>query len=290
VLSIDDLSDAQLEDVLDLAAFTKQRRKLAPSTITPHESRSVAMVFEKPSLRTRVSFETAIYELGGHPIYLTKADIGMGSREAFRDIASNLSRWCAAVVARLYWQRDLELMAEVAEVPVINALTELEHPCQALADVLTIQEAFGGEKVKIAYVGDGNNVARSLAKAATRLGYPFTIVGPENFRLEAMPGVEQTASLEEGLAGASVVYTDVWISMGDEREQEHRLKIFADYQVNERVMGMAERDAIFLHCLPARRGFEVTDGVIDSDQSRVVDQAENRLHAQRALLQRILGL
>src|SRR5262249_478621 len=156
-------------EVLDLASFLKQRRKLAPSVITPVESRTVAMVFEKPSLRTRVSFETAIRELGGHPVYLSKADIGMNTREATRNIASNLARWCSMIVARLYWQKDLELLAEIAEVPVINALTEMEHPCQALADVMTVQENFGQEKVKITYVGDGNNVSRSLAKVATRL-------------------------------------------------------------------------------------------------------------------------
>lgn len=290
LLSIDDLTEAQMEDILDLAAYTKQRRRLAPSVIQPVENRSVALVFEKPSLRTRVSFETAIHELGGHPIHLTKADIGMGSREGIRDVANNLSRWCNLIVARLYWQKDLQTLADFADVPVINALTEWEHPCQALADMLTIREAFGSEKVKITYVGDGNNVARSLAKLATRLGYQFTLCGPANFQLEEIPGLTQTANLEEGLRDAHVVYTDVWISMGDEHEQEHRLKVFDRYQVNSNVMGMAAEEAIFLHCLPARRGFEVTDDVIDGPQSRVVDQAENRLHAQKALLQRLLSL
>lgn len=290
VLKIDDLSDAQLTDVLDLAAYLKHRRALAPSVISPVEGRTVAMVFEKPSLRTRVAFETAIRELGGAPVYLSKADIGLGSREAIKDIAGNLSRWCAMIVARLFWHRDIEEFANVADVPVVNALTELEHPCQALADMMTIRENFGDERVKITYVGDGNNVARSLARLALRMGYPFTVAGPKNFQLEEMEGLVQTESLEEGLSGSSVVYTDVWISMGDEHEQEHRLKVFRDYQVNERVFGMAQKDAIFMHCLPAQRGFEVTDGVIDSVRSRVEDQAENRLHAQKALLQRILSL
>ena len=290
ILAVDDLSQSQLDEVLDLASYLKQRRKLAPSAITPVEGRSVALVFEKPSLRTRVSFETAIRELGGHPIYLSKADIGMNTRESARDIASNLARWCSAIVARLYWQKDLELLADIADVPVINALTEMEHPCQALADIMTVQENFGQDKVKITYVGDGNNVSRSLAKVATQLGYPMTICGPANFRLEEMPGLHQTDDLEEGLADARVVYTDVWISMGDEHEQEHRLKVFDAYQVNGTVMEMAKKDAIFLHCLPARRGFEVTDEVIDGRQSRVVDKAENRLHAQKALLQLVMGL
>jgi acetylornithine/N-succinyldiaminopimelate aminotransferase len=289
VLSIDDLSDQQLEELLDLAGYLKQRRKLAPSVISPIEGRSVALVFEKPSLRTRVSFETAIRELGGHPIYLSKNDIAMGQREPIRDVASNLGRWTSMIVARLYWHRHIIELAEHADVPVINALTEMEHPCQALADMLTVRESFGQDRVKITYVGDGNNVARSLAKLATRLGYPFTICGPENFRLEEMPGLRQTTDLEEGLDGAHAVYTDVWISMGDEHEQEHRLKVFEGYQVDDRVMAMAEKDAIFLHCLPARRGFEVSESVIDGPQSRVVDQAENRLHAQKALLQAVMS-
>lgn len=289
-LSIRDLSDAQLEEALSLAAFLKERRALAPSLISGVEGRSVALVFEKPSLRTRVSFETAIRELGGHPIYLSKADIGVGSRESIKDVASNLAGWCAAIVARLYWHKDIEEFARCSPVPVINALTEMEHPCQALADMQTVREEFGKDKVKIAYVGDGNNVSRSLAQLATRLGYPMTIVGPENFRLEEMPGLHQTSDLEEGLEGAQVVYTDVWISMGDEHEQEHRMKIFDSYQVNAKVMDMAAKDAIFMHCLPARRGYEVTDEVMDADYSRVVVQAENRLHAQKALLKMVLGL
>ncbi|RYG41212.1 ornithine carbamoyltransferase [bacterium] len=290
VLSIDDLTDTQLGDLLELAAADKLRRRHAPAAITAIEGRSVAMVFEKQSLRTRVSFETAIRELGGHPIYLTKGDIGIGSREAMQDVSGNLSRWVALIVARLYWQRDIQLMADVATVPVVNALTEWEHPCQALADLLTIREEFEGEPVKIAYVGDGNNVARSLAKLGTRLGHPVTLVGPKNFQLEDIPGLTQTEDIEEGLVGAKVVYTDVWVSMGDEREQEQRLKTFNPYQVDERMMSIADKDAIFLHCLPARRGLEVTDGVIDGRQSRIHDQAENRLHAQKALLRRILGL
>jgi len=289
-LAIDDFTTAQLEEVLDLAAYTKQRRKMAPSVIQPIEGRSVALVFEKPSLRTRVSFETGIRELGGHPIYLSKADIGMGTREPIKDVSSNLARWCGLIVARLYWQRHLVELAATSDVPVINALTEWEHPCQALADMQTIRENFGHDKVKITYVGDGNNVARSLAKLATRLGYPFTLCGPENFQLEPMDGLTQVTSLEEGLDGAHVVYTDVWVSMGDEHEQEHRLKVFDRYQVNADVMAMAAKDAIFLHCLPARRDFEVTADVIDGPQSRINDQAENRLHAQKALMQKILGL
>jgi ornithine carbamoyltransferase len=290
LLGIDSLTDYQLEDVLGLAAYSKNRRRLAPAVISMAENRAIGMIFEKPSLRTRVSFEVAINELGGHPIYLSKADIGMGSRESIRDVSTNLSRWCRAIVARLYWQRDLERLAKEAEVPVINALTEWEHPCQALADIQTIRENFNDEKIKITYVGDGNNVARSLAKAALRLGYQFTLCGPQNFQLEPLEGLVQTSSLSEGLKDAHVVYTDVWISMGDEHEQEHRMKVFETYQVNEQTMAMANKEAIFLHCLPARRGFEVTDSVIDGPQSRVVDQAENRLHAQKALLQRVLGL
>ncbi len=288
ILAIDDYSDDELQKTLNLAAELKIQRKEAPAFIPQVENRSVALVFEKPSLRTRVSFEAAIQELGGHPVYLSRADIGMGSRESVKDVAGNLSGWVSAIVARLYWHKHLLELADNATVPVVNALTELEHPCQAMADLLTIQEEFGQEKVKITYVGDGNNVSRSLAKAATRLGYPVTICGPENFRLEEMAGLSQTSSLEEGLAGAKVVYTDVWISMGDEHEQEHRLKVFEPYQVNSRVMAMADSNAIFMHCLPAHRGYEVTDDVIDSHHSRVYPQAENRLHAQKAMLKFLL--
>ena len=290
VLAIDDLSNEQIEEVLSSAKFLKERRHLAPASIGQVEGRTIALLFEKPSLRTRVSFEAAIQELGGNAVYLSKDDIGLGQREAIKDIASNMSGWVAAIVARLYWHKDLEELAEFATVPVINALTEMEHPCQALADMQTVQEVFGEERIKITYVGDGNNVSRSLAKLATRLGYPVTICGPENFRLEEMAGLTQTSSLKEGLDGAKVVYTDVWISMGDEHEQEHRLKIFEKYQVDDRVMAMADKGAIFMHCLPARRGYEVTDSVMDGRQSRVVMQAENRLHAQKALLKLVLGV
>ncbi len=289
VLAVDDLTTEQIVDVLALAKELKYRRKNAPEVITPVEGRTVAMVFEKPSLRTRVTFETAIRELGGHPVHLGQQDIGMGHRESVHDVACNLDRWCNAIVARLFWQKDLVTMAEECHIPVVNALTEYEHPCQALADILTVQEIFGDQKVKITYVGDGNNVARSLAKVAVRLGYPFTICGPENFRLENIEGMVQTSDMEEGLADAHVIYTDVWVSMGDEHEQDHRMKVFAPYQVNARLMSMAPKDAIFLHCLPAHRGFEVTDEVVDSPQSRVFDQSENRLFAQKALLQRVLG-
>jgi ornithine carbamoyltransferase len=289
-LSIDDADDAQLAEILDLATHLKERRALGATAMSPVEGRSVAMIFEKPSLRTRVTFESAIRELGGDSVYLTKSDIGLGQREAVKDVAQNLSRWCSLIVARLYWHRQILELAEFASVPVVNALTEWEHPCQALADMLTVRQAFGADKVKIAYVGDGNNVARSLAKLATRLGYPCTLCGPSSFRLEDMPGLDQTEDLEEGLDGARVVYTDVWISMGDEHEQEQRLKVFRGYQVNGHVMGLAAKDAIFLHCLPARRGYEVTDEVIDSPASRINDQAENRLHVQKALMMRILGV
>jgi ornithine carbamoyltransferase len=287
-LSIDDLDASWALELLSLADRLKQRRRADPQPIVPVEGRTVALVFEKPSLRTRVSFEAAIHELGGLPVYLSRADIDMGKREAVKDVAGNLGRWCAAVVARLFWHRHIVELSEACEAPVINALTEMEHPCQALADLMTIRESFGDERVPVTYVGDGNNVARSLAKLCVLLGYPFTICGPDNFRLEEMPGISQTADLEEGLSGAKAVYTDVWISMGDEHEQEHRLKIFEGYQVDERTMALADRVAIFMHCLPARRGFEVTDGVIDGPRSRVHDQAENRLHAQKAVLQRIL--
>jgi acetylornithine/N-succinyldiaminopimelate aminotransferase len=289
VLGIDDLSREECLEVLTLAGYLKERRGMAPSQVGSVENRTVALLFEKPSLRTRVSFEAAVAELGGHPVYLGKSEVGMGSREAIKDVASNLGRWCAAVVARLYWHRHIVELADYCSVPVINALTEIEHPCQALADFMTAREAFGEEPVKIAYVGDANNVANSLAKLSLLLGYPFALCGPKNFWLDPELGAQQTESLDEALADAKVVYTDVWISMGDEHEQEHRLKVFEPYQVDAAVMAKAHPEAIFMHCLPARRGFEVTDDVIDGPQSRVVDQAENRLYAQKALLRCVLG-
>jgi ornithine carbamoyltransferase len=257
------------------------------------------MVFQKPSNRTRVSFEVGMYQLGGHALHLLPQEIQIGKRETPSDTGRVLARYIDAIMVRTFDHSEVEELAGAAEVPVINGLTDQHHPCQALADLLTVREEFGGlEGVGISYVGDGNNVAHSLAIACALTGARLTIAHPEGHAPD--PGVmDLAASLgaaptltgdpREAAAGARVLYTDVWASMGQEGEAEERKQRFAPYQVNEELMTLAAGDAIFLHCLPAHRGEEVTAGVIDGERSRVFDQAENRLHAQKALLYLLLG-
>ena len=265
----------------------------------PLEGKTLAMIFQKPSNRTRVSFEVGMYELGGHALPLSPQEIQMGSRETPYDTGKTLSRYVDAVMARVFGHEEVEELAEAAEVPVINGLSDLHHPCQALADLLTVREELGYlEGAKITYVGDGNNVAHSLAVGCAITGAQLTIAHPEGYapdadivelaaKLGAAPTI--TEDPRESVAGARVVYTDVWASMGREAEAEERKRQFAPYQVNEELMRQADPGALFLHCLPAHRGEEVTGGVIDGPQSRVFDQAENRLHAQKALLYLLLG-
>ena len=257
------------------------------------------MVFQKPSNRTRVSFEVGMYELGGHALPLSPQEIQMGKRETPSDTGRVLARYTDAIMARVFDHEDIEELAAAADVPVINGLSNLHHPCQALADLLTVREEFGTlEGVRISYIGDGNNVAHSLALGCALTGAKLTIAHPEGHapdpgvielaaRLGAFPTLTQDP--HEGAVGAQVIYTDVWASMGQEDEAEERKKKFAPYQVDEELMSIATPDAIFLHCLPAHRGEEVTARVIDGTQSRVFDQAENRLHAQKALLYLLLG-
>lgn len=288
VLKSLDLSSQEIRLVLDTSKAQKQLRMKGSWPVEPHADRLMAMIFEKQSLRTRVSFETAMYELGGHAVYLTKHDIEMGVRESIADTARVLSKWCAMIVARLYRQTDIEELAAWSSVPVINALTDKEHPCQALADVLTIEETFGKEPCKVVWVGDGNNVANSFAVTAAKLGHEVVICTPAGYEAEAyayeFPNVSISYSPEEAVKNAKVVYTDVWVSMGQEEETEIRTKRFAKFQVNQELMSLAHSDAIFLHCLPAVRGLEVTDEVIDGSQSVVFQQSDNRLHAQKALI------
>jgi ornithine carbamoyltransferase len=299
-------------DCLTLAEFTPEEvglileeaakiKTLQKSRIPyrPLRGRTLAMVFQKPSNRTRVSFEVGMYQLGGHALHLLPQEIQMGKRETPSDTGRVLARYIDAIMVRTFDHEEVEELADAAEVPVINGLTDRHHPCQALADLLTVREEFGRlEGVRISYIGDGNNVAHSLAIGCALTGASLTIAHPEAHAPN--PGViELAGSLgaapaligdpREASSGAQVVYTDVWASMGQEGEAEERKKRFAPYQVNEELMGLAESDAIFLHCLPAHRGEEVTAGVIDGPQSRVFDQAENRLHAQKALLYLLLG-
>jgi ornithine carbamoyltransferase len=242
-------------------------------------------------------------QLGGHAIYLSQAEVGLGTRESVPDVARVLGRYVDAIAARTYSHRTIEILAEYAGVPVINALSDYEHPCQALADLQTIYEKKGTLKgITLAYIGDGNNIASSLALASSLTGMNFRIASPEGYNLtqDIKSRVDEyslhsgaiitlTTSPEEAVTGADIVYTDVWASMGQEDEAEERRKIFADYQVNGKLMALAKEDAIFMHDLPAHRGEEVTDEVIESVQSVVFDQAENRLHAQKALLVKLLG-
>jgi ornithine carbamoyltransferase len=298
LLSIADLSPSQFDDVLTTAMALKDAAKgpiLAGKTL--------ALVFEKPSLRTRVSFHVAMKQLGGDCIYLSPPEVGLGEREKPADVARVLGRYVDCIAARTFEQRTVEELAEHAGVPVINALSDAEHPCQALADLLTVREKKGAlVGITLAYIGDGNNVANSLALASGLTGMHFRIASPPGYEMaEAIVGqaqglaadsrgsVQATATPEEAVDGADVVYTDVWASMGQEREAGVRREDFAGFQVDATLMSLARRDAIFMHDLPAHRGEEVTDEVMDGPQSAVFDQAENRLHAQKALLALILG-
>ena len=297
-LTLAEFSPDEARLILDEAQKLKAlRRSRIP--FRPLFGRTLAMVFQKPSNRTRVSFEVGMYHLGGHALPLSPQEIQMGQRETPSDTGRVLDRYIDAIMARTFSHREIEELAAAAEVPVINGLSDLHHPCQALADLLTVREEFGGlEGVKISYVGDGNNVANSLALGCALTGAELTIAHPPGhapdpgvMKLAAAAGVAPTLTEDpqEGVAGARVVYTDVWASMGQEAEAEERKKEFAPYQVNKELMRLAAPDAIFLHCLPAHRGEEVTAGVIDGLRSRVFDQAENRLHAQKALLYLLLG-
>ena len=297
-LTLAEFTPAEVHRILDEALKLKMlRRSRIP--FRPLFGKTLAMVFQKPSNRTRVSFEVGMYQLGGHALSLSPQEIQMGQRETPSDTGRVLARYIDAIMARVFSHEEVEELARAAEVPVINGLSDLHHPCQALADLLTIREELGAlEGVKVAYFGDGNNVADSLALGCALTGAQLTIAHPEDHapdsgvvKLAAKLGAAPTLTEDplEGVAGARVVYTDVWASMGQEAETEERKEKFAPYQVNEELMSHAVPDAIFLHCLPAHRGEEVTAEVIDGPKSRVFDQAENRLHAQKALLYLLLA-
>lgn len=297
-LTLAEFTGAETRLILDEAVKIKTlKRSRIP--YRPLRGQTLAMVFQKPSNRTRVSFEVGMYQLGGHALSLSPQEIQMGRRETPSDTGRVLARYIDAIMVRTFDHGELEELARAADVPVINGLSDTHHPCQALADLLTVREEFGGvEGVEIAYVGDGNNVAHSLAIACALTGAKLTIAHPEGHGpdaevVEMAAGLGGTPGLttdpREAVAGARVVYTDVWASMGQEAEAEERRRRFVPYRVDERLMSLAADDAIFLHCLPAHRGEEVSAGVIDGPRSRVFDQAENRLHAQKALLYLLLG-
>lgn len=292
-----DLTDDELLYLLDLA----DEVKAAPGQFAHSlENQSIALLFEKPSLRTRLTFELAIQQLGGGSVAL---DGPIGVREPLKDVARNLDRWVNGIVARVFSQETIDGLAQWSRVPVINALSDAFHPCQALADVQTIRERFGSfAGLKLAFVGDGNNVAQSLMLTSLRLGMDFALGCPQGYMpnpeiiaqaegLAAVSGatLHITRNPSEAVDGAHAVYTDVWASMGQEQEAVERRHAFRDYQVNDALFEQARPDAVFMHCLPAKRGEEVTDSVVESTRSVVFDQAENRLHAQKALLLMLLG-
>jgi ornithine carbamoyltransferase len=300
-LSVDDLSPAELGDLLELAGRLKADRSAMRDAL---RGRSIALIFEKPSTRTRVSFEVGIAELGGHPLALSAGELQLGRGETIQDTGRVLSRYVDAVVLRTYEQERLEVLTTTATVPIVNALSDFEHPCQALADALTLRERFGQLSGRIlAYLGDGNNVAHSLLLAGTKLGMHVRVATPPGFepipqvvhRAEEIAGetggsVELIHDPEEAATGAHALYTDVWASMGQEEEANERALVFPAYQVTQKLVDLAASEVVVLHCLPAHRGLEITDEVIDGPHSVVWDQAENRLHTQKALLLRLFGV
>ena len=299
VLSVGDLSASEVGAVLDLALESKRRSGPRGSELA---GKTALLIFQKPSLRTRVSFELAVSNLGGRPLYLSPPEVGIGERESPEDVGGVAGRYCDLIVCRTFDQSILERLAGSSGVPVINALSDWEHPCQALADVLTIREHGGTNGRCLAYVGDGNNVARSLAVAAAGEGMHVRLASPAGYELDAASvedaalraresggSVQTMSDPEAAVYGADVVYTDTWTSMGQELETKQRLEAFVGYQVDVNLVAKASPDAGVMHCLPAHRGEEISDEVLDGPQSIVLDQAENRLHAQQALMAWLFG-
>ncbi len=300
LVSIHDLAPSEMLELFNLTAMLKQRPADFRGALA---GKQMVMFFEKPSLRTRLTFEAGMDSLGGSTFFVDQTASRLNARESLYDIAHNLERWIDLIVLRTFSHAEVEEMATYASVPVINALSELEHPCQALADFFTLQEHFGDlKKIHFAYVGDGNNMAHSLLLAGASVGAKVSIATPENYTLNPVIVTMAKAIAEEtkatlrimtdprkAVAGADAVYTDAWASMGHEQEAEERAAIFGPYQVNAALMQLAKPHARFMHCLPAHRGQEVTDQVIDSLNSAVFDQAENRLHIQKAILVWLLG-
>jgi ornithine carbamoyltransferase len=300
-LSVPDLISVQLlttQDIHLIFAIAEAIKNAPQDFAHSLERKTLALIFEKPSLRTRVTFDVGMTSMGGSIVFLDHLDAKLGERESIRDVAKNLERWVHGIVARTYKNKSVVELAEYASIPVINGLTDLLHPCQALTDYFTIIEKFGDlKKVKFAYVGDGNNTCHSLIDGAAKLGVELRIATPKGFEpnrrivSEAEKAAKETGAKIhilndplEAVHDALIVYTDVWASMGQEAETEDRAAVFADYRVDAELMSCARRDAVFMHCLPAHRGYEVSPSVIDSPQSIVYDQAENRLHVQKAIV------
>ncbi|OQY36089.1 MAG: ornithine carbamoyltransferase [Anaerolineaceae bacterium 4572_5.1] len=302
-LAISDYSSEELQDLLNLAVKMK-KEYFAGGNPPLAQGKVMAMIFQKPSLRTRVSFDMVMRHLGGDALYLSPAEIGLGKRESIADVARVLSGYVHAIMARVFAHEHVTELGKWASVPVINGLSDFNHPCQAMADALTIQEKFGALKgVNVAYVGDGNNVAASLMYVCARLGANFTIANPEGYDMSAdaialgrQLASESGSSItlmndpHEAALGAQVIYTDTWTSMGQEEEAEKRRQVFPPYQVNADLVAEADKDVIVMHCLPAHRGEELTDEVADGAHSVIFPQAHNRLHAQKAIVARLLGV
>jgi ornithine carbamoyltransferase len=298
LLSIRDLDRKHVLDIFKLTAELKAKLK-AGQRVTPLAGRTLALIFEKPSLRTRVTFEVAMVQLGGAAVYLSAQDIGPGKRESVPDIARNLSRWVDGIAARVFAHKTLEELAAHATIPVINALSDLEHPCQAMADLYTLWErGIELKGLELAWIGDGNNVFNSVLLLSALMGVRVRAACPPGYEpapavldaCRALGGlVRVTTDAREAAEGAGVLYTDVWISMGQEAEREKRLEAFQRYQVNETLLGFASPKALVMHCLPAHRGEEITDAVLDGPRSSVLDQAENRLHIQKGIVMHLSG-
>jgi ornithine carbamoyltransferase len=297
-LSVADLKREEVLRLFRLTASLKARQK-AGDRETPLAGRSMALIFEKPSLRTRMTFQVGMVQLGGAAVYLAAQEIGLGVRESVPDIARNLSRWVDVIAARTFRHATVAALASHATVPVINALSDLEHPCQALADFFTLWErGLDLARIRFAWIGDGNNVCHSLLLLAALLETPISVATPPGYGPD--PGIQAvsralggrltlTTDAREAAEGADVLYTDVWVSMGQEAERVKRLEAFRPYQLNERLLGFAKPGALVMHCLPAHRGEEITDSVLDGSRSIVLDQSENRLHAQKAVILHLLG-
>lgn len=299
---MDNLSKEEILDILNLADQLKYENKHG---IEHHllKGKSLGMIFEKASTRTRVSFEVGMYELGGHPLFLSSKDLQIGRGEPIQDTARVLSRYLDGIMIRTFSQKGVETLAEVSSIPIINGLTDDEHPCQVLADLMTIREKkLILEGLKVAYIGDGNNMCNSLLVGCLTLGMHISIANPEGYKppayyvnkgneLAIKNGVSffMTKSPEEAVKDADVVITDVWASMGQEKEAAERMKAFKDYQVNKELMSLAKEDAIVLHCLPAHREEEITEEILESHADTIFEEAENRLHAQKAILVKLLS-
>jgi ornithine carbamoyltransferase len=301
-LSIADLTPAEFRGLLDLAKRLKDEWA-AGGNPPLLKGKALGMLFQKPSLRTRVSFDMGMIHLGGQALYLSPKEIQLGARESVPDVARVLSRYVDGIMARVFDHNHVLQLAEYSRVPVINGLSDYNHPCQGLADFFTIYEKKDTlEGLKLVYVGDGNNVARSLLFGAAKLGIDFVLAGPRDYHLPAADvslaqkfaahsgsKIEQTTDVRAAVAGADAIYTDAWYSMGQEAEAQKRAQVFPPYQINEALLAGAKRDVFVMHCLPAHRGQEITDGVADGSHSALFDQAENRMHAQKAILVELMA-